>query len=427
MRRLFLALIAIILPFMPFFSQPAHAASGVFASGGGSYTVGQQFTVTVKASGASFDALQGSISVSGPVTIVGFSAGSATWLPGKTPANGQQFVGITTATDSLVVAKVTLKGKEPGTGSVNVSNVKLASKGSVVGTDAGGANFTVTRAPQPPGTVSVSSSSHPDQNTAYEARTIVLSWNKPAGAEKFSYLLDQSSKTTPPTTGTSADTSVTYDNKDIGTYFFHIRAQNGDGWGPTTHFQIKIKEPDPKINDALAKPVIKSIKKNSTFQTNLNDGTLTGLILTGTAEPNYKVLLSFTPSLGDLAPDLLTATADAEGGWKLNIDVPVKAGFYTVTAQGQLDKTLTQVSEPVKVELSLAKGGNVQFITTKDAVPSPVPTPSPNVTVKGSKAGNASLLWALLFAVIATGALGITIRQRNRRFTADKVAIKKTK
>src|SRR6185369_3101743 len=82
------------------------AAGSITPSGGGSYAVGATFTITVRASGATFDSLQGKIAVSGPVSIVSFSPGSATWLPGKSPENNNQFVGITSATSSLTVATI---------------------------------------------------------------------------------------------------------------------------------------------------------------------------------------------------------------------------------------------------------------------------------------------------------------------------------
>jgi len=83
----------------------ARAEGGIFATGGGTKTAGQTFTITVAASGATFDSLQGSISISGPVDVVSFTAGSATWLPGKTPSNGGQFVGIVTERTIAVKSK----------------------------------------------------------------------------------------------------------------------------------------------------------------------------------------------------------------------------------------------------------------------------------------------------------------------------------
>ena len=59
-----LSLISLLVLAVPNFVR---AAGGVYASGGGNKTVGESFTVTVSASGATFNALEGTISVSGPV------------------------------------------------------------------------------------------------------------------------------------------------------------------------------------------------------------------------------------------------------------------------------------------------------------------------------------------------------------------------
>lgn len=412
-----LSIIALTIAVMPISVDLVHAAAGIFAGGGGNYVIGQKFTITITAKGTTFDALQGNISVSGPVNIVSFTPGNASWLPGKTPGNGQPFVGITTATSEIVVARITLTGTKEGNGSVSVGSVKLASKGQVVATDSGGANFSIGRAPQPPGQIKISSPSHPDQGVAYENRDITLQWDKPAGVSEFSYLLDQSAGTVPATKADGAGTSVSYTGKEIGTYYFHIRAKNGDGWGPASHFKITIKEPDPKINDELTKPVIAAIRKAKNFQTNVSEGTLSGITLYGTGQPDFKLNLNFTPKPGDIPAEAFSTTIDPTGAWQITFDQPLKAGFYTLTAQGQQDKTLTAMSEEVKVELSVAKGGNVQFITAKDVIPSPTPTPSPSpVPVKGlfGNSSTPAILAGLLFAVLATGGVGLFIWWRNR-------------
>ncbi len=353
----------------------AAQAAGIDASGGGSKTIGQQFTVTVTASGTTFDSLQGTINVSGPVSIVSFSAGGATWLPGKSPTNGGQFVGITSATSSLTVAKITLKGTKEGSGSVSLSGVKLARNGSLVGSDSGSTNFTIGRAPTPPGSINVTSSSHPDQGQAYEATTIELSWPKDKGVTGFSYLLDQSATTTPATKVTSADTSTKYENKAVGTWYFHIRGQNSDGWGATTHFKITIKEPDPRIDQSLAKPQVTNVKKLDTFTTNLSDGTATGFIVSGTNTPGMKTVLTFTPGLSLPTEKSLTVDTNEAGTWEFIIDFPIKAGFYKITAQGQKDKILSPVSDEAHLEVSLAKGGSLVFLSDSDAVSAATPTP----------------------------------------------------
>lgn len=359
-RTLLLTLTLLILPLN------TYAAGGIFASGGGTYTVGQTFTITVAASGATFDSLQGTISVSGPVSVVSFSAGSATWLPGKTPTNGGQFVGITSATSSLTVATIKLKGTSAGTGSVSVSGAKLASSGAVVGTSGGSASFTINKAPVLPGTVSVASSTHPDQNTAYEATNITLSWNKDSVTTGFSYLLDQSAGTTPPSTVTDANTTITYSNKAVGTYYFHIKGKSADGWGATTTFKITIKEPDPKIDATLNKPSDISITKTTPYTNDIVAGTFSGFKIDGKTQANFTANITLSPAVTVPTGKSLSVKADGNGDFELLVDFPINTGHYTLTIQGQNDKTLTPISDPVYFEISQYQGGQVRILSSND-------------------------------------------------------------
>lgn len=368
MHRIFATLSLVMVMLATGFSMPSRAlaAGGIYASGGGTKTVGQSFTVTVAASGVTFDSLQGQISVSGPVSVVSFNAGSGTWLPGKSPSNGGTFVGITSATSSLTVATITLKGTSAGSGSVSVNGPKLAKSGAVVSTDGGGTSFTITRAPTPPSSVSVSSSSHPDQNSAYENKTIELSWTKASGVTAFSYGLDQSATTTP-SGSENTNTSAKYENKDVGTYYFHIRAKNGDGWSSTTHYKIAIKEPDAKVDETATKPTIAGFTKTPEFKSNLDEGTVQGFIIKGTVRAGFKANLSIIPEFTLPEGRNLTAETKEDGSFEYLVDFPVKSGFYKLTVQGQQDKTLTPMSDTYKMEASVSRGGTVKFITDRDA------------------------------------------------------------
>jgi|GEM_PF-632039 len=426
-EKLFGLIIGLIAGLVVALSIPTSAfAAGVYASGGGSKTVGQTFTVTVRASGAEFDSLQGTINVSGPVDVVSFSAGAATWLPGKSPANGSQFVGIVSPTSSLTVASIKLKGKSTGSGAVSVSGVSLARNGSYVGSEGGSTNYTIGRAPTPPGGVSVSSSTHPDQEQSYEATTVSISWSPPAnGASGYSYVWDQSEGTTPDTKINTTDTSATFENQTIGTYYFHIRANNTDGWGGTTHFRVNIKEPDPKIDETLASPSITEVGKTNNFLTDIEKGTVSGVRIKGTGGlSGYIMNLSFDPNdrlpaelsqpvssgassdksvaeqpsatkadssestTSDSAATLKTTTpestapaetpaeppaltplqtyANDDGSWEVTLNYPLPSGFYKLTVQGQQDKILTPVSSPVYLEIGVANGGTVKLITAED-------------------------------------------------------------
>jgi len=413
----------ILLLGLPLFFMPKNAlAAGASVSGGGDKFIGDTFSVTISATGATFDSIQGTIAVSGPVDIVSITAGSATWLPGKAPENNSQFVGITAPTDSLKVATVKLKGKSAGSGAVTVSGVKLALKGAVVGSDSGKASFTIAKKPNLPALVKVSSSSHPDQNASYEATTVALSWEKDSGIVGFSYFFDQNPDTVPNAKKDSADTSVSYPNQALGTYYFHIRAQNADGWGGTTHFKVNIKEPDPKIDETIAKPGNITISKDDSFSNDIKNGTISGIKVSGLSLPGYTVTPKFTPEITAPEGKNLSITALDDGTFSILIDFPISTGTRKLTLQGQKEKTLTPVSDEITFEISQARGGTITILTDEDIL-APAPAPAP-VQVKGEHIKlpkvdftNKVFLYQLgaLVLVIASGITAIILFIKRRR------------
>ncbi|QQG49774.1 MAG: fibronectin type III domain-containing protein [Candidatus Berkelbacteria bacterium] len=404
-----------------FFASPAFAAGSITPSGGGKFVTGQTFTITVKAGGTTFDSLQGTIKVSGVAELVSFSAGSATWLPGKSPGNNNQFVGIVSPTSSLTVATIRLKANKEGSGSVSVSGVRLARSGSEVGTGGGSTSYTIGRAPTPPGNVEVSSSTHPDQNQFYGATTAILTWKPPAnGATGYSALMDQAAETVPATSISTTETSATFQNLSLGTYYFHIRALNGDGWGPTTHFKINIKE---ELNPSLNAPVITAVERTGTFVNDVEKGTVSGFKVKGITAglTGFTVNLVFTP--GDKLPpaQILSALLDPNGGWEIIFDQPIPTGFYAVITRAKMDKVVTPDSAPTMIEVSVANGGTAKIITSDD-----LPKPDLTVSVAGVTFSTQKHLWVsvaliILFAVLVT-ALAYVLRLFYKRWKQKKSA-----
>ncbi len=365
MKRFFTVIILLTLLVLNI--PRALAAGGIYASGGKTITVGQSVTISVVASGATFDTVKGYISVSGNVSITSFSAGSATWI--VAPANGATFTGafLGEKKTSFTVATIKLKATGVGSGAVNVSGVALQNAGVVVATGAGGSSFTINRALSLPGSPTVTSSTHPDQNTPYEATTVALSWNKESGVTGFAHAFDHNPTTDPGSKVTSTDTTASYPNQAVGVYYFHIKAQNGDGWGGVTHFKITIKEPDAKVDETLSKPSDIQIKKSSAFENNITDGTVVGIKISGQTEAGYTANLTLKPTITLPEGKTLTALADSSGNFEFNIDFPIPAGRYTLSIQGQLLKVLTPVSDTTTFEISQFNGGAIHILTDKDS------------------------------------------------------------
>ena len=367
MKKLMTIILGLVLAvsMLPIKSQ---AAAGIFPSGGGSKTVGQTFKVNVVASGGTFNAFQGTISVSGPVSVTSVIAGGAdTWI--NKPSNGGTFSGalLGRTASSLTIATLSIRGTSTGSGSVSVSGVTLLNGSTTVSNSGGSASFSIQRALDLPNAISITSASHPNPEESYEETTINLSWVKEKGVDKFSYLLDQSDSTKPSTKTSSKEVSVSYTDQTIGTHYFHIRAHNSDGWGATTHFKINIKEPDAKVDETLDAPSNIEIKKGLGFINDIQTGMVTGLTINGKTEPGFdaNIILSPPPEIPE--GKLLTSKADLDGNFSLNIDFPIRSGFYTLTVQGQLEKVLTPISESITFEISHVKGGEINIITKDDA------------------------------------------------------------
>ena len=364
-----LTLSAIALPI------PAFAAGISVSGGGGTKYVGDDVSLSITASGSTFNAFSGTISVSGPMKIISCSPSKALWV--KEPSSTGDFAGaLTDSTSSFKISTCKVRGTGVGTGRLSISSVKLANKGEIVGSNGSSASITFERRPTPPGTITVTSQSHPDPNSAYETTTIMLNWDRPANVTGFSYLLDQKADTTPPEKVTNNEAAATYENQAVGVYYFHIRAINGDGWGPTTHFAINIKEPDPKVKDILNKPKDISVKKAKEFIDDPIEGTFAGILISGQTEPGYTANIKLDPMPTLPENKLLSTLADSSGHFELLIDFPIKGGFYKLTVQGQSDKILTPLSDPINFEINLAKGGSVITLTADDAN-EPVIPPAP--------------------------------------------------
>lgn len=413
-QGLFVATFVILysLFFIPL-ASPAYAAGSISASGGGKFSAGTTFTITVKASGATFDSLQGKISVSGPVSVVSFSAGSATWLPGKSPANNNQFVGIVSATSSLTVATIKLKGTSTGSGSVSVSGARLARSGAEVGTGGGSTSFTITPALAPPGSVSVTSSTHPNQEESYDVPNVELSWSAPGnGATGYSTAFNQTADTVPEAKITTTDTTAKYANNPVGTYYFHIRANNKDGWSETTHFKINIK---PTTDSSLATPAITSIATTPDTTNDIEAGTLTGIIIKGTGPVGYAMMLTFVPDWALSAEKYPAPVVSETGNWELTVSDPIKAGFYKLTAVGKKDSTVSPASPTISFEVGIAEGGQVRLVT--DADTTATYQQAQTATRVAAATARKKFIWGGLASVVLLAALVFATIFRRKLFS----------
>ncbi|MFF2525273.1 DNRLRE domain-containing protein [Streptomyces liangshanensis] len=91
----------------------------------------------------------------------------------------------------------------------------------------------------------ISSSTHPDQTSAYRSGDLRASWSAPSGATGYSVVLDTAPGTEPDTVVETTATSYTA-TKGEGTWYLHVRAigLNGAGLG-TSHFRYTVDTTAP--------------------------------------------------------------------------------------------------------------------------------------------------------------------------------------
>ncbi len=265
------------------------AATVSFSPASGSYAIGQTFSVGVYVGSAdqAMNAASGVVSFSeDTLEVVSISKSGSIfnlWVQDPSFSNSAgsaNFEGIVynpgfTGTVGKILA-ITFRAKAEGAAFVSFSSAAiLANDGS--GTNIlegmGRANFTITGGAAPveekpeepksllPGAVRVTSATHPDSEKWFSHNDPVFEWSLGSGVSGVSFSVTQDPHTDPGTITGGKMTSKTYTDLADGIWYFHIRAQNAEGWGPVTHFRFNIDTQKPTDF------TLKEITTTSTYQT----------------------------------------------------------------------------------------------------------------------------------------------------------------
>ncbi|MFD0733095.1 DNRLRE domain-containing protein [Planotetraspora mira] len=97
-----------------------------------------------------------------------------------------------------------------------------------------------------PPTSTITSTSHPDQNSAYSSGAFHATWTPPTGAAAgYSLTVDDQPNTVPDTTVDTTDSSYSATKGD-GTWYLHLRAVDAAGnWGATAHYRFTVDTTAP--------------------------------------------------------------------------------------------------------------------------------------------------------------------------------------
>ena len=123
---------------------------------------------------------------------------------------------------------------------------------------ASGGTYTVTESVYATPAPTVSSATHPDQSVWYKSNSPAFSWS---GTGEYSYIFDQNPGTVPAGSVNTKNTSVSFQNKTDGIWYFHVRALDDNGWSATTTFRVQIDATAPSSIEVVTDPKVNSDKR----------------------------------------------------------------------------------------------------------------------------------------------------------------------
>lgn len=177
-------------------------------------------------------------------------------------------------TESGLIATITFKALSYGQAQISISPASKISLNDGLQTNAvldlGRAEYNILKKLSEG--VSVFSETHSSQVKWYNNNSGVVSWQRDAGVNGFSFELDNKPFTVPDNIVDSSETTKSFENLTDGLWYFHIKANKNGAWGTSGHFLLKIDtvppaEFTPKVNNFLASAILSGRTLVSFFTT----------------------------------------------------------------------------------------------------------------------------------------------------------------
>ncbi|MCR4275466.1 MAG: cohesin domain-containing protein [Candidatus Wolfebacteria bacterium] len=276
-KTILLVFISFLLVFFGGVSA-ASAATLYFSPSSGSYTVGQNFSVSVYVSSAdqAMNAASGVISFpQDKLEVTSFSKSNSIftlWVQEPAFSNDVGTVnlegivlnpGFTGATGKIIT--VNFKAKAAGNALLNFSSGSVLAndgKGTNILTSLGNAQFNLGYAgPSVPETTTpsitlgtppapqISSPTHPDPNKWYANNNAKFMWSVPSDAVATGLLYDKYPNSQPRVVYEPAISEKEISDLKDGVYYFHVQFKNNKGWGAISHFRFQIDTQPPEPFD----------------------------------------------------------------------------------------------------------------------------------------------------------------------------------
>ncbi|MDD5039662.1 MAG: carboxypeptidase regulatory-like domain-containing protein [Patescibacteria group bacterium] len=256
------------------FPAAAHAATLYLAPSSASPTVGGSFNVSVgvNTAGVAINSAQATVTYPNDILeVTAISQAGVFSLWPVTPsysnasgtitfAGGVPNPGYTGSGGGIIT--ITFHALVAGTANVTIGSASVLANdglGTNVLTGSAGGTYTVSEPGEPPPppppppeeekhlpvAPTITSPTHPEQALWYAVADSTFEWTQQSGVTGFSYAFDDQASTTPDTIRDTTGRSSSYTETGDGTWYFHVRAENEDGWGPAGHYKVQIDRTPP--------------------------------------------------------------------------------------------------------------------------------------------------------------------------------------
>lgn len=251
----FSLLIFILMLARPTMASPA---SFYFSPSGGTYYLGNTFSVAVRVNtgGVAINAAQGTLSFNNKLEVVSLSKSGSIfglWVPPYlTFSNSTRTIkfggGSTTPFKGLgTMFIINFRAKSVGNGTVKFTSGQLLSYGPSprnILSSTGSGTYTISTVP--PGAPKITSPTHPNQNQWYKNNDPKFAWKLYSGVSSVSFSFNQQSISYPDSITEGLLTSTSYKDAKDGVWYFHLKFYSKGVWGPSAHYKVQIDTTPPE-------------------------------------------------------------------------------------------------------------------------------------------------------------------------------------
>ena len=249
----------------------------------GVYTTGSTFTarVIVNTEGKPINAAEGTVKFNpAEITVVSVNRTGSIfnlWVTEPTFSNSAGTISFSGGMPSGytgsagTIFNITFRTTNASNAKVNITNGSVLANdgmGTNVLSSMNGGSYTISAAsvsPAPevveyvapantPGAPVIESSTHPDSDGWYTAKTATLRWSLPAGITEVRTLLDDSASSIPTRVYEDPISTITLEDLDEGVQYFHLQFRNEDGWGRVSHYRLAVDTEKPTKFDITMAP-----------------------------------------------------------------------------------------------------------------------------------------------------------------------------